>query len=112
MHRDIPDNLQIFDLTLQKMASEKENREGAHFNLSPEKYSDILVFVEKIWDEYLNENMFDRGMTEHIITDEYYEGKNHFRRFSDNLIEYVQSQGYTARLLGAFPPDGQSGSTQ
>ena len=46
--------------------------------------------------------MFDQSMTVHIGTDEYYGEKNRFRMFSDDLIEYVQSKGYTVRLWGSL----------
>lgn len=90
------------DLMLQNIVSGAANRAGEQFDLSPEKYDESLAFVESIWDEYLNEDMFDQSMTVHIGTDEYYGEKNRFRMFSDDLIEYVQSKGYTVRLWGSL----------
>lgn len=90
------------DLMLQNILSGSANRAGEQFDLSPEKYDKSLAFVESIWDEYLNEDMFDKSMTVHIGTDEYYGEKNRFRMFSDDLIEYVQSKGYTVRLWGSL----------
>lgn len=90
------------DLMLQNIVSGAENRAGEQFDLSPEKYDESLAFVESIWDEYLTEDMFDQSMTVHIGTDEYYGEKNRFRMFSDDLIEYVQSKGYTVRLWGSL----------
>ena len=83
------------DLMLQNIVSGAANRAGEQFDLSPEKYDESLAFVKSIWDEYLTEDMFDQSMTVHIGTDEYYGEKNRFRMFSDDLIEYVQSKGYT-----------------
>ena len=90
------------DLMLQNIVSGAANRAGEQFDLSPGKYDESLAFVESIWDEYLNEDMFDQSMTVHIGTDEYYGEKNRFRMFSDDLIEYVQSKGYTVRLWGSL----------
>ena len=90
------------DLMLQNIVSGAANRAGEQFDLSSEKYDESLAFVESIWDEYLTEDMFDQSMTVHIGTDEYYGEKNRFRMFSDDLIEYVQSKGYTVRLWGSL----------
>lgn len=90
------------DLMLQNIVSGAANRAGEQFDLSPEKYDESLAFVESIWDEYLTEDMFDQSMTVHIGTDEYYGEKNRFRMFSDDLIEYIQSKGYTVRLWGSL----------
>lgn len=90
------------DLMLQDIRSGAANRAGEQFDLSPEKYDESLAFVESIWDEYLNEDMFDQSMTVHIGTDEYYGEANRFRMFSDDLIEYIQSKGYTVRLWGSL----------
>ena len=90
------------DLMLQNIVSGAANRAGEQFDLSPEKYDQSLAFVKSIWDEYLNGDMFDQSMTVHIGTDEYYGEKNRFRMFSDDLIEYVQSKGYTVRLWGSL----------
>lgn len=90
------------DLMLQDIRSGQANRAGEQFDLSPEKYDESLAFVESIWDEYLTEDMFDQSMTVHIGTDEYYGEANRFRMFSDDLIEYIQSKGYTVRLWGSL----------
>lgn len=90
------------DLMLQDIRSGQANRAGEQFDLSPENYDESLAFVESIWDEYLTENMFDQSMTVHIGTDEYYGEANRFRMFSDDLIEYIQSKGYTVRLWGSL----------
>ena len=90
------------DLMLQNIVSGAANRAGEQFDLSPEKYDESLAFVKSIWDEYLTEDMFDQSLTVHIGTDEYYGEKNRFRMFSDDLIEYVQSKGYTVRLWGSL----------
>ncbi len=90
------------DLMLQNIVSGAANRAGEQFDLSEDKYDESLAFVESIWEEYLTDDMFDQSMTVHIGTDEYYGEANRFRMFSDDLIEYVQSKGYTVRLWGSL----------
>ena len=87
------------DLMLQGIASK---RAGEQFDLSEAKYEESLGFVQSVWDEYLNEDMFDKSMTVHIGTDEYYGEKNRFRVFSDDMIKYIQEKGYTVRMWGSL----------
>ena len=90
------------DLMLAQVQTGQANRAGEQFDLSEGKYDDSLAFVESIWNEYLTDNMFDDSMTVHIGTDEYYGEKDRFRKFSDDLIGYVQDKGYTVRLWGSL----------
>lgn len=90
------------DLMLKNVVSGQANRAGEQFDLSEEKYEQSLNFVKGLWDEYLNENMFDKSMTVHIGTDEYYGEKNRFRKFSDDLIKYIKEKGYNVRLWGSL----------
>ena len=90
------------DLMLQDIVSGQENRAGEQFDLSAAKYEESLAFVKSVWEEYLTDDMFDQSMTIHIGTDEYYGEKNRFRIFSDDMIEYIQSKGYTVRLWGSL----------
>lgn len=98
------------DLMLQSVQSGQANRAGEQFDLTEGKYDESLAFVESIWDEYLNEDMFDSSMTVHIGTDEYYGEKDRFRKFSDDLIKYVESKGYKVRLWGSLT--GMPGTTE
>lgn len=91
------------DLMLQNVTpGKKAQRAGEQFDLSEAKYAESLGFVKSVWDEYLNENMFDQSMTVHIGTDEYYGDENRFRLFSDDMIAYIQEKGYTVRLWGSL----------
>ena len=90
------------DLMLQDIVSGTAERAGEQFDLSEAKYEESLAFVKSLWNEYLTDDMFDKSMTIHIGTDEYYGEKNRFRIFSDNMIEYIQSKGYTVRLWGSL----------
>ena len=90
------------DLMLSQVQTGQSNRAGEQFDLSEAKYEESLAFVKSLWNEYLTDDMFDKSMTIHIGTDEYYGEKNRFRIFSDDMIEYIQSKGYTVRLWGSL----------
>lgn len=106
------------DLMLQKTMEGNAKRAGEQFDLSDAKYADSLAFVQSVWNEYLNENMFDDSMTVHIGTDEYYGEANCFRKFTDDMVKYLKNKGYTVRMWGsltnkkenqpdAYPVDGE-----
>lgn len=83
-------------------------RAGEQFDLSGDRasadsqYSKSLKFVQSVWSEYLNDDMFDDSMTVHIGTDEYYGDANAFRQFSDDMIKYIQGKGRTVRMWGSL----------
>ena len=106
------------DLMLQKTMEGNAKRAGEQFDLSDEKYADSLAFVQSVWDEYLNDDMFDDSMTLHIGTDEYYGEPNCFRKFTDDMIKHLKKKGYKVRMWGsltnkkenqpdAYPVDGE-----
>ena len=83
-------------------------RAGEQFDLSGDvnspdsQYGKSLEFVKSVWNEYLNEDLFDSSMTVHIGTDEYYGEANAFRHFSDDMIEFIQDSGRTVRMWGSL----------
>ena len=86
-------------------------RQNDHFNLNT-KYDESLAFVESIWDEYIkgDDPVFDRDTIVNIGTDEY-DGQytEQFRKFTDDLLAYIQDNGNTVRLWGSLT--ARSGST-
>ncbi len=76
------------------------------------KYDESLAFVESIWDEYIkgDDPVFDRDTIVNIGTDEY-DGQytEQFRKFTDDLLAYIQDNGNTVRLWGSLT--ARSGST-
>ena len=96
------------DLMLDHVVSGQPNRAGEQFNLAEEKYQDSLNFVQSVWNEYLNEDMFDKSMTVHIGTDEYYGEKNRFRVFTNDMIHFLKEKGYTVRMWGSLSNMGGS----
>lgn len=72
--------------------------------------------AKDIWSDYLDgdDPVFDEEMTLHIGTDEFHgvdgqEGKEMFRKFSDDMIKFVQDSGRTVRMWGSL--SNKSGTT-
>lgn len=73
-------------------------------------------WAKDIWRDYFegDDPVFDEDMTIHIGTDEYHgtdgqEGKELFRQFSDEMIEFVQGTGRKVRMWGSL--SNKSGTT-
>ena len=90
------------DLHLKKTIEGNSKRAGEQFDLSDEHYADSVNFVEKLWDEYLNDDMFDSSMVVHVGTDEYYGDAEAFRKFSDDIIGHVQEKNPVVRMWGSL----------
>ena len=87
------------DLMLSQVQTGQSNRAGEQFDLSEAKYEESLAFVKSLWNEYLTDDMFDKSMTIHIGTDEYYGEKNRFRIFSDDYDRvYPEQRLYRAAV--------------
>ncbi len=69
-------------------------RENDHLALR-DKYDESLEFVQSIFDEYMttSDSVFDEQTTVHVGADEYNADKEAYRRFSDDMLEYVQNSG-------------------
>lgn len=74
---------------------------------------ETLEFVKKLFDEYMTGDdpvFVDKKV--HIGTDEYPGGYNEqMRAYTDALIKYANSRGYTPRFWGSFGNDGFNGVT-
>ncbi len=62
---------------------------------------ETLPFVKTIFDEYIDESVFPNVVV-HIGTDEYYGDAESFRKFNDEMIQYIQSKGKTPRFWGSL----------
>ena len=78
-------------------------RENDHLALR-DKYDESLGFVQSIFDEYMktSDPVFDEQTTVHVGADEYNADKEAYRRFSDDMLKYVQDSGRTARIWGSL----------
>lgn len=78
-------------------------RENDHLALK-DKYDESLDFVQGIFDEYMktDDPVFDSQTTVHVGADEYNADKESYRKFSDDMLKYVQDSGRTARIWGSL----------
>lgn len=72
--------------------------------------------AKSIWNEYFegDDPVFDEETTVHIGTDEFHgqdgqAGKESFRKFSDDMIRFIQGTGRTVRMWGSL--SNKSGTT-
>lgn len=75
------------------------------------KYDDSLAFVKQIFNEYLTPDnpVFDKDTIVNVGTDEY-DGKysEQFRKYTDDMLKFVQDGGRTVRLWGSLSARGGS----
>ena len=78
-------------------------RDNDHLNLVT-KYDESVAFVQEIFGEYMNgsDPVFDSKTTVHIGADEYTKDPNAYRRFCNDMIDYVENSGRKARLWGSL----------
>lgn len=78
-------------------------RENDHLNLIS-KYSESLSFVQSIFSEYMTEEnpVFDEETIVHIGADEYHASSESYRRFVNDMLDYVEDTGRKARVWGSF----------
>lgn len=68
---------------------------------------ETLKFVGKVLDEYLQPNaelgrpVLD-GCVVHVGADEFYGDAEAYRKYSDGLLKFVKSRGYTPRIWGSL----------
>lgn len=114
---DMPAHALPFTRAFQQYMTKK--RGGGHAYLIEEidiANEEARQWARDIWNDYFEGDnpVFDEGMTVHIGTDEYHgkdgqEGKELFRQFSDEMIEFVQSKKRTVRMWGSL--SNKSGTT-
>lgn len=78
-------------------------RDNDHLNLTS-KYDESTSFVKSIFNEYLNGDnpVFDDQTIVHIGADEYNASSTAYRRFSNDMINFVQKTGRTPRIWGSL----------
>lgn len=75
-----------------------------HLNLHT-KYNETISFVQSIFNEYMTgaNPVFDKNTIVHVGTDEYDEKyKEDFRKYTDDMLKFVQDSGRTVRLWGSL----------
>lgn len=78
-------------------------RDNDHLNLIS-RYEDSLGFVKTIFNEYLQGSnpVFDMDTTIHIGADEYTADGNAYRRFSKDLLKFIEDSGRKPRIWGSL----------
>lgn len=75
-----------------------------HLNLHT-KYDETISFVQSIFNEYMtgDDPVFDEDTIIHVGTDEYDEKyKEDFRKYTDDMLKFVQDSNRTVRLWGSL----------
>ena len=99
-------------LALTKVRPDLRNgtygRENDHLNLVG-KYDESLEFVQSIFSEYLTEEnpVFDSQTTVHIGADEYNASSQAYRKFVNDMLDFVEGTGRKARVWGSFTQASQ-----
>ena len=75
------------------------------------KYEETLAFVKSVYDKLLDgpDAPLHGVSTVHIGTDEYYGSRESYRRYVNDLTQYIKSKGYTPRIWGSL--SAKRGST-
>lgn len=78
-------------------------RQNDHLNLTT-KYDESVNFVKGIFNEYMtgNDPVFDSDTIVHVGADEYNSNAEAYRKFSDDMLGFVQDTGRTARIWGSL----------
>lgn len=68
------------------------------------KYEETLKFVKSVYDKLLDgpDAPLHGVSTVHIGTDEYYGSRESYRRYVNDLTQYIKSKGYTPRIWGSL----------
>lgn len=68
------------------------------------KYDETLKFVKSVYDKLLDgpDAPLHGVSTVHIGTDEYYGSRESYRRYVNDLTQYIKSKGYTPRIWGSL----------
>ena len=95
----IKNTLQRPDLVLHK--SGNPNRPWFdHVDISK---PEAIEIIKGIFDEYIDEDVFDKNTVIHIGADEFYDSHAAYRNFLIEMIDYIQNvKGYQVRVWGSL----------
>lgn len=84
--------------------------DGGHLDISK---PEVIQFVKDLFDEYITgDDPVFVSKRVHIGTDEYPSGYNELMRaYTNELIEHINSRGYSPRFWGSFGNSGFNGDT-
>ena len=87
-----------------QLSARKHNVERVAMLDLDNKYEETLAFVKSVYDKLLDgEDAPLRGVsTVHIGTDEYYGSPESYRRYVNDMIQYIKGKGLTPRIWGSL----------
>lgn len=106
---DMPAHALPFTKAFQQYMSKKPGGHGYLIDEVDIANPEAIEWAKSIWADYFegDDPIFDKETTVHIGTDEYHgkdgqEGRELFRKFSDEMIKFVQGTGRTVRMWGSL----------
>lgn len=98
---DTPAHSLALTKVLPELRHGTSGRQNDHLDLV-DSYDQCLAFVQTIFSEYLNEGVFDQDTIVHIGADEYNASSEAYRKFVNDMLEFVEDTGRKARVWGSF----------
>lgn len=103
---DTPAHSLALTKVLPELRYGTSGRQNDHLDLV-DSYDQCLAFVQTIFSEYLNEGVFDQDTIVHIGADEYNASSEAYRKFVNDMIDFVEETGRQARVWGSFTAASQ-----
>lgn len=103
---DTPAHSLALTKVLPELRYGTSGRQNDHLDLV-DSYDQCLTFVQTIFSEYLDEGVFDQDTIVHIGADEYNASSEAYRKFVNDMIDFVEETGRTARVWGSFTAASQ-----
>lgn len=100
---DTPAHSLALTKVLPELRYGTSGRQNDHLDLV-DSYEQCLTFVQTIFGEYMQEDnpVFDEETIVHIGADEYNASSIAYRKFVNDMIDYVEGTGRQARVWGSF----------
>lgn len=103
---DTPAHSLALTKVLPELRYGTSGRQNDHLDLV-DSYDQCLAFVQTIFSEYLDEGVFDQDTIVHIGADEYNASSQAYRKFVNDMIDFVEETGRQARVWGSFTAAAQ-----
>ena len=100
---DTPAHSLALTKVLPELRYGTSGRQNDHLDLV-DSYDQCLAFVQTIFSEYMegNDPVFDMDTIVHIGADEYNASSEAYRKFVNDMLEFVEDTGRKARVWGSF----------
>ena len=100
---DTPAHSLALTKVLPELRHGTSGRQNDHLDLV-DSYEQCLTFVQTIFGEYMQKDnpVFDEETIVHIGADEYNASSTAYRKFVNDMIDYVEGTGRKVRVWGSF----------